>query len=224
MKLSDSDKKKVISRYTDRYNQFGYSPLTLGWDKGKQNIRFDILTSFFNLQHSSILDIGCGFGDLNKYLQPKSIPYVYTGIDLVESLIKEAKRKYKNPNIHFICADFMESHEIPKHDVSIGSGLFNFKLETNNNYEFIESIFNKAFGLSAQGIAFDFLSDRVDFKNEFNFYSNPSTILDMAYQLSRNVILRNDYMPFEFTIIVFRDDSFSSSDTLFRRFKQSNIL
>lgn len=46
-------------------------------------------------------------------------------------------------------------------------------------------------------------------------------ILEMAYKLSRNIILRNDYMPFEFSIVIFKDDSFSKEDTLFTKYKNS---
>ena len=48
MSFSEDDKKKVISRYTERYNKFGYDPKSLGWDKGKQDIRFDVLTLTIN--------------------------------------------------------------------------------------------------------------------------------------------------------------------------------
>jgi hypothetical protein len=35
-------------------------------------------------------------------------------------------------------------------------------------------------------------------------------------------MLRNDYMPFEFALFMFKDDTFSSEDTLFHRYKLLN--
>jgi len=218
--MSSNEKKKVIQRYTKRYNEYGYSPKTLGWDKGKQDLRYSILLEEFKLNKKSILDIGCGFGDANKILKQITSEYSYTGIDIVEELLLEAQKNYKNEgNISFIHGDFLEKEFTQKYDILLASGIFNFRLEEQDNYEFIESCMKKAFELAKDGIAFDFLSDKVDFKSELTFHSSPSIILDMAYRLSKNVILKNNYMPFEFTIVIFKDESFKVEDTIFTRFK-----
>jgi SAM-dependent methyltransferase len=220
MKLSKKDIKEVVDRYSKRFLQFGYSPKTLGWDKGKQDIRFDILTSQYNFQNKSILDIGCGFGDLNKSLQNKfKFDYKYYGIDIVPDLIDQAKKKFTGKNICFFCGDFLSEEFNSKFDYAIASGIFNFKLLEGDNYNYIENVINKAFELCRDGFAFDFLSDKVDYQYENTFHSNPEKILNIAFKYSRNVILRNDYMPFEFTLFVFKDDSFEKSDTVFNRYK-----
>ena len=83
--LSIQDIEDTCTRYAVRYQQYGYSPKTLGWLKGKQDIRFEILTSQYNFANKSVLDLGCGFGDLNITLSKKNIPYTYLGIDLAKS-------------------------------------------------------------------------------------------------------------------------------------------
>jgi hypothetical protein len=88
-----------------------------------------------------------------------------------------------------------------------------------DNYMFINSFMQKAFNLANNGIAFDFLSDKVDFQYEHTFHSSPSKILDMAYDLSKNVILKNNYMPFEFAVMIFKDETFTKEDTIFTRYK-----
>lgn len=72
------------------------------------------------------------------------------------------------------------------------------------------------------GITFDFLSDKVDYQYEHTFHSSPERILGYVYSKSRNVILRNDYMPFEFSVFIFKDDSFKSEDTVFHRYWEQN--
>ena len=220
VKMSLNEKAKVIQRYTKRYDEYGYSPKTLGWDKGKQDLRYSILLEEFKLDNKSILDIGCGFGDANKILKQITPKYNYTGIDIVEELLLEAQINYKDEaNISFFHGDFLEKEFTQEYDILLASGIFNFRLEEQDNYEFIESCMEKAFELAKDGIAFDFLSDKVDFKSELTFHSSPSTILDMAYRLSKNVILKSNYMPFEFSIIIFKDESFIVEDTIFTRFK-----
>lgn len=57
--ISGHDKDKLISDYRKRFAEYGYSPKTLGWVKGKQDIRFSILTSQWELEGKRILDVGC---------------------------------------------------------------------------------------------------------------------------------------------------------------------
>jgi len=218
--MSSNEKEKVIQRYTKRYNEYGYSPKTLGWDKGKQDLRYSILLEEFKLDNKNVLDIGCGFGDANKILKQITSEYSYTGIDIVQELLVEAQKNFQDENsISFIHGDFLENDFTQTYDIILASGIFNFRLEEQDNYEFIESCMQKAFALAKDGVAFDFLSDKVDFKSKLTFHASPSTILNMAYRLSKNVILKNNYMPFEFTIVIFKDESFKVEDTIFTRFK-----
>jgi len=219
--LSDDDRKATIERYTSRYKKYGYSPKSLGWDKGKQDVRFEILTSQYDFNNKKILDIGCGFGDLNTILYEKyGQNYSYIGIDLVPDLIREARIRYPGNNITFETGDFLETDFDSKVDFVVASGIFNHQLSKANNYEIIEAVITKALSVANDGLAFDFLSDKVDYQLEHTFHSSPEKILTIAYKYSRNILLRNDYMPFEFSLFIFNNDSFSEDDTLFCRYKE----
>ena len=218
--MPTEDKEIVIDRYSKRFQKFGHSPKTLGWDKGKQDLRYHVLFEEFDIENKSILDIGCGFGDANKLLKSKNKNYTYLGIDIVENLIEEAKKTYtKDKNIDFILDDFLKVNLYKEYDIVVSSGVFNFKLQGGDNYMFINSFMQKAFKLAKDGIAFDFLSDKVDFQYEHTFHSSPSKILDMGYKLTKNIILKNNYMPFEFAIVMFKDETFTKEDTIFTRYK-----
>ena len=222
--MLNEDIRDTQLRYTQRFSKFGRTPKTLGWDKGKQDIRFDILTSQYSFKNKSILDVGCGFGDLLTTLKKKASNFLYTGIDLVDVLINEARDIHTGYS--FIVGDFINYEFDTIFDYCIASGVFNYKLK-QGNYEFIFNAMEKAWSICSDGFAFDFLSDKVDYPLEHTFHSSPSKILDFAYMFSRNVILRNDYMPFEFSLFVFKDDSFMPDDTLFTRYKslrQEKIL
>lgn len=223
--FTQKDIESVIERYTERYNEFGYSPKTLGWVKGKQDIRFNSLTSQYNFENKHVLDIGCGFGDLIKTISEKSCIFEYTGIELVEPFLIEAKGRYSGDNIHFLNTNILDFDSVEVYDYAISSGIFNHKLSENNNYEFIEQVIKKALSITKDGLAFDFLSDKVDyFKYDYTFHSSPLKILEIAYKYSRNVILKNDYMPFEFSLFIFKDDSFNKEDTIFNYLKNENKL
>lgn len=218
MSLSEKSHNKVVERYTQKYQKFGYSQKTLGWDKGKQDIRFDILTSKWDLENKSILDIGCGFGDLYPFLQNKfqNIKY-YHGIDLVPALITQGKKLYNKSNCKLEVVNFLEWEPTRSYDFIIISGIFNFKLESEEiNYQFIKDILEKSFFLANIGVSSNFLSNKVDFELAHAFHSSPTYILDHIYTLTRNVVLMNDYFPFEFTVHLDKRDSFDKNDTIFK--------
>ena len=84
MPLPQTEQDAIIERYSRRFEEHGYDPKTLEWDKGKQQIRFTILTSQYEFRGKEVLDIGCGFGDLNQVLEHRAgSEYKYQGVDLV---------------------------------------------------------------------------------------------------------------------------------------------
>jgi len=220
-KMDDLDRAGTVEKYRKGFAEYGYSPKTLGWDKGRQDIRFEVLLSFFEFRGKSILDSGCGFGDLNRVLSRENGgSYQYLGVDLVRELINEGRRHYPQENIRFLNADFLEFPFKETFDIVVASGIFNHKFDSGENDLFVERVLKKAWSLSTEGFAFDFLSDKVDFRYDHTYHNNPERILELAYGLSRNVSLRNDYMPFEFCLYVGKDNGFDRADAVFNTHKK----
>lgn len=218
----DQNNKMIdtINLYKGLYSKHGFSPEALGCTKGKQFLRFHQLTHKFDLNNSSILDVGCGFGDFTRYLNASSVKnYNYVGVDIMMEFIELAKANNGNENAEFILGDFQEIDFKKRFDFVIASGIFNSKISGVDNYDFIWSSMVKMYELCDKAISIDFLSDRVDFSHEFNFNSSPEKILTFAYNLSRNVILNNSYFPFEFSVTIFKDDSFNPETTTFRDYE-----
>ena len=211
---------KMEEYYKNLFNKFGYSPESLGWHKGNQFLRFYQLTNHWELDNSSILDVGCGFGDFNKYLEINKITkYNYLGIDLLNDFITEANKQYSNENINFIKGNFIKTNIDTNIDYSIASGTFNYKIKEIDCYDYVYDNMKKMFEISNKAIAIDFLSSRVDYFHKHNFNYSPSKILEMAYDLSRRVILNNSFLPFEFAIVIFKDDEFDRKTSRFYEIK-----
>ena len=223
--MNDKDRTRIVEKYRQGYAEHGYSPKSLGWDKGNQDIRFEVLLSFFEVSGKSILDIGCGFGDLNKVLSRENgDSYQYLGVDLVGELIDEGRHHYPQDNIKFLNADFLEYHFDQSFDIVVASGVFNQKFDIGKNDLFVDRVLKKAWTLCTEGFAFDFLSDKVDYRHDHTYHNNPERILGLAYSLSRNVVLRNDYMPFEFCLYVGKDDNYDPSDSVFKKRKRQRRI
>ena len=203
--MKEEEKKETIERYNERLKKYGYDPKTLGWLKGKQDIRFYILTEIGIRNNDSILDVGCGFGDLFGFFNKKKMDIKYTGVDINPNLIDIGKKVY--PSANFSVMDFEQEDIAKKFDWVLASGIFNFKLE--NNDEFIKNMLKKMFDISKKGVAVDFMSSYVDFQNEGAHHTKPEEVFSYSKTLSKRIVLRNDYFPFEFCLYLYKNDSFN---------------
>lgn len=213
--MFSKDMGEAVKRYENRLKEFGYDPKTLGWrSKRQQYVRFEVLAEIGDLRNRSILDIGCGFGDFYDFITEKGIKVDYTGYDISPKLIEIAKKTH--PSIKFEVKDILKDHVERKFDYVISSGIFNHKI--SNNDLFIREIFRKSFGLCNRGIAHNMLSGYVDYFDSELYYANPMEIFDFCKTLSRRVALRHDYMPFEFTVYVYKRDE-NDSENIFKHYK-----
>jgi trans-aconitate methyltransferase len=204
--MNEQDRDLYRTRYVARLAQYGYDPRTLGWAAGKQAERFAVLTSFVPLgQIESVLDVGCGFGDLYGYLRQHDYRGTYTGIDLVPELIEEGRTRFVDADLRV--ADLSDMSGDKTFDLVVGSGIFNAKLRHESSLEHIRSALEKMFAVCRQVTAVDFLTSYVDFERDDLHYMPPETAFAFAKALTRRVALRHDYMPFEFALGAYRDDT-----------------
>jgi hypothetical protein len=205
--MNQQDRLAAENRYNDRLLKYGYSEEALGWTKNKNDMRFKALLSEWraDLNNASICDFGCGFGDLFGYLKSHTEldSIQYCGIEINQKLVEIGREIY--PDAEFWVGDFVNEPFDRTFDFAFSSGVFNHKLSFQDEYDFISECLNKLNAISRKGYAVNFLSDKVDYKLEHTFHSNPGKILELVYQHSRHVVLRNDYMPFEFTVYVRKD-------------------
>lgn len=215
--MPEEDTNRIIRIYTDLLNKHGVSPKALGWNKKRANLRFEIFTSQWNLDDLSILDFGCGFGDFYHFLTQKNIrDFKYLGIDLNPRFIEIAKSKY--PNASFKVLNIFKESLKSKYDYIFASGVFNDKL--HDNQLFIKNVLDKFNKYSLKGFAANFLSNKVQYRRSHTFHADPSKILNLCYNYSNNIILRNDYMPFEFSIFVNKVNKYNSKIAVYDNFKK----
>ena len=199
-------REKTIARYKGYYEKYGNDIRSLGW-KSEEKIkkRFQTLYDIGIRTDVSVLDVGCGFGDFPNHFAVMFINgylgFNYTGIDIVPEFIEVAKKlsNFGDDEVKFKLGTIDDIKE--KYDWVVGSGIFNHK---SCSMKYIKKTLKKAFELCNKGIAFNFMSTYVDYRNPELFYTNPSLIFDYAKTLSKYVVLRHDYMPYEFTIYIYK--------------------
>lgn len=225
--FGNQDVQSTKMGYQNAFNKYGDSPKAMQWWGNRISIRYSRLIRFMNFSKCRILDIGCGLGRFNEYIQMgygKETQYSYLGVDFLPEFIETAQKKYGRPGVEFLCGDLDQPDvykEIQKWHPTwgIASGIFNTPGHPGEYecYDFMLSTMERCYDLCSEGISFNFKTDRVDYKKEGVAYHSPLKILDWAYSLTRNVIFDNSYMPFEASITLFKNDSFGE-EICFRSF------
>lgn len=213
---SDNESSTVIERYEKRLREHGYSEEALGWGKkGRQQLRFSILASHWDINGKSILDLGAGFGDFYDFARKLGLQK-YRGIDITPGLVEVGLKLYGgNQDFELVCGSVTDEANIHECDIVIISGLFNFKLNNGKNRQFIEEVLQIAFKKARIGVACNFVTDRVDFRDPLMHYQSPTATLEFALSLTRNVTLFQNYMPFEFTIFLDKREDFELRSAVF---------
>lgn len=216
--FSAEDRESVRNRYSKRFSEHGHSEKSLGWgEKGRQQLRYHILSNYWNLTDKTVLDIGAGFGDFFPVARDKGIKK-YIGLEFMKDFVLKGQELYgDNPDFSILEHDISSSPDLPANDVTLISGLFNFKLVTGENYAFIEDVLQRSFEKCTVGVSANFVTNRVDFCDPVMFYADPSKIISIALNLSRKVSLVHDYFPFEYTLHISKDDSFDKKTSVFCR-------
>ncbi len=214
----------TVSKYRELYEQYGVDERSLGWTKNKQQIRFAQMFDKLDIINADILDIGCGFGDLLKYLRRRDPDetFGYVGIDIVPEFVEVAKEK--NPEYRFLNEDIFEYEPFRKFKYVVECGCFTGldPQHEDESYAFVEKFIGRMLELCTDdgAVVCHFLSDKVDYRTfATDFHIAPEKILAIAYKFSRRVVLDNSVLPFEACLTIYKDDSFRPETTVFNQAK-----
>jgi SAM-dependent methyltransferase len=205
--MNEHDKKACINRYNERLQKHGYSVKTLGWggDKARQELRFRTALELVNHTEgkiTSVLDVGCGFGDFGEYMSKAGLNIAYKGIDINPTLVKVGKEKY--PKLDLSVNDVLLLNNV-KYDLVMASGIFSYELKKENIFDYINRMTSKFYEFCNVGVYVDFMSTYVDFKHPNAFHYPEYHAFDLGKRLSKRVVLRNDYLDYEYCLYIIKD-------------------
>ena len=206
--------KKIKKMYEDAYREHGDSPSSLLTPKGKNEIRFEALVPFLK-NSKSILDYGCGLGYLFPFIESKNKDMEYHGVDIIPDFIKANKLKYPDGNF----SEITETEDIKKtYDIVFSSGVFNLKNyeddSASRSYAF-EKIKN-LFEITNEVFVCDFLSKFVDFEQSGAQHFSVGEISNFCSKhLSKRFQIRHDLLPYEFTLVAWKEDKIKCPENYF---------
>jgi SAM-dependent methyltransferase len=190
--MDELSKEYVISFYNNTLQLHGDRPEAVRWTSAGQAEHYRCLLEISErIDGTKILDYGCGKGDFYQFLKEKNLSVQYTGFDINEGLLSLAKRKFPECTFKVF-------------DIENLCGVFNLKVQ--GLQETIENTLTKLFKHCRVAMAFNGLSDH-DPKKDFKLnYISPETLISFAVKsLSPFYVLRQDRIPYDFTLFVYRE-------------------
>ena len=202
-------RKQALKRkkaYQRTFKKHGVTSKALRWrSHSSQEIVLENTISDIDFEGKSVLDVGCGFGDILPYIEQKTNKFEYLGIDITPEFISEARKKY--PGYAFIEGDWMELFN--KHDVVICSGVLNNNVECDQ-YQYREEAISLMIDNAREVLAFNMAGGHPQPQNKRSYkvyYVDSLKILRFCFQKTSKIIFRHHYRNKDFTVAMFKEKS-----------------
>lgn len=178
--VNENSTIKVIDYYR-KLNGYDNDYDKVGWHSGEdgQNNRFKTLLEIGVKEGDSILDFGCGLGDLYGYLRDNHIKVKYIGVDVCDFLIEQAKEKY--PKGKFVTINSLDDVK-SNFDWFLASGVFTY----GHKLKEVLDVLKQAYRMSNKGISFNmlkFLKEKDNIYSPIKYYDSKLNFFNPKWML-----------------------------------------
>ena len=177
------------------FAEHGATPRGVDWnDEVEMLFRYSKLLEVLDMDFysgsptPSLLDVGCGWGGLLEWAHNNNRDVVYTGIDVVESMIDYSSDRF--PGGSFIHGDVFDLDEPEAYDFVVCNAILTQRLTASITEmdEFAKRLIRKMFELCKHGIAFNLISNQVNFTVPNLFYKSPLEMLENSVRGSSSTM------------------------------------
>lgn len=201
----------IVSHYEQCLEKHGDCHRGVDWpNQADADTRYRVMLQLIPAgERCSLLDFGCGAGQLYSFLRAQGEAYhgvEYAGLDMSPQFIRLCREKF--PQLRFLQADILQQAElVPECDYIVLNGVFTEKLTLS--FDEMEGFFQRmlcaVFAKARKGIAFNVMSKAVDWERDDLFHLSTDRLISfLAANLSRHFVIRNDYGLYEYTTYVYR--------------------
>src|SRR5712671_3919123 len=191
---------KALGRhYSEQFSLHGPSSEGVDWgpDEARMFLRYDQMlkvVAYRDLVKPSLLDVGCGFGGLQRYAISKNIDLDYTGIDVAENMTDWAVVNVASG--HFLHGDILDHEFNRQFDYVVCNGILTQKLDIPalQMDQFAAQLIRKMFLLCRVGTAFNVMTTKVNYCSTNLYYRDPAEMLSWCLsEISPHVKLDHSY-------------------------------
>lgn len=197
---------EIGAYYSARLAEHGPCPRGVDWNGvDSQRLRHrQFLRLLEDDPTSSVLDLGCGYGDFLPFLREHGFGGRYVGVDLAPAMIETARRLHGEG--HDRSWQVGASPAGPE-DYALASGVLNVKggAPDESWSDYVRDTIELLARMSRRGFAFNVLSlsSDPDRRRPNLYYADPvATLASCLSRFGRRVALLQDYGLYEFTVIV----------------------
>ncbi len=196
-------KDQILSFYNYHLKKYGDRPEALRWTPKGQLRRYHTLLEIApDLHKSTVLDYGCGTGDLYRFLKRRGIEVRYTGVDLNGNFIEIAKKKYPECEFRVVHIDGGDDPFEGFYDYIFICGVFN--LLVPGVKDDLKNALITLFKHCNKGLALNALSSHTPVKDPELSYTSPEEMVRFSLEnLSPYLALRHDRVQNDFTLFVY---------------------
>lgn len=202
--MSIKDFATVTAYHSERISRFGSDSCeALGWKSSvSQSKRFEHLLQLSGIEGSSVLDLGCGHGDLYLYLRNQFGPFQYTGVDSMSSFLEVAASRFgSDSNVRFLLGEF-SSVSLPEAEFVVCCGALNYR---QSDPEYLNRMIARFYTLSSKCLVLSLLH-RVDHADGVLTPSDPEVVWNSCRELSSLVDIQMEEGEDFFTVTVHREE------------------
>ena len=190
----------IRAHYEPRIRKYTRSYQILDWETEESHLlRFEVLLDRVPLEGRSVLDIGCGVGDLYRFLSERVEHFEYTGVDILERMVDEAKLRH--PGATFVCDDIACTGSFSPNSFSVVfcSGLFNLDIGENG---MLDTCLPKFVEIARDFVVFNLLDSSSPDRDEAYVYYEPDRVAELVSRFCRCVEIVEGYLPNDFTVVM----------------------
>ena len=199
--MDSADRRK---RYQMAFREHGATPQAMQWrDYPAAARRYQQLVADADIAGRTILDAGCGMGDLLPFLYAKNTDFSYLGADITPEFIAVARQRYAGQA--FTVADPFSEDFTDRFDIIFCSGVLNAKQP-----DWLAArmrMIDKLYGQANTALAFNMAGSADALPDTTNAtrvtYAPVEEILKACFQRTKKLVLRAQYHPRDFTVTMF---------------------
>lgn len=183
-----------VERYRRLHTESPGTARGLGWGSERAQLkRFHAACEVLPLKGLSVLDVGCGYGDLVPFVVGRQV-YSYKGIDLVPEYLEVARQRWEgiDDRVVFEEGDVLDWAKATEqiYDVVFALGTAGLA-----DFEYLERTMKACYRLAKRVAVVSVTTVYTPGPTDGILTVRPGELAEMASGLTKRFMLRHDYLP-----------------------------